>query len=159
MRRFGVPWPVWLVVVVALAAVLAWQLVGFLDDRSVDDRREAAVEVASAQVLDLTTLDADSVGEKLQALGKRVDGAFADELNSITTTFQNIVNERQLSASGSIDAVGVTSSSDSEATVVVASSALVSEGGADPVKRTFRMRVELEWIKGSWKITGMEFVS
>ncbi|WP_148046164.1 hypothetical protein [Nocardioides marmoriginsengisoli] len=148
----------WIVLALLVGALVAWEVVGLRSDQAVDDRRDAAVKTATAQVLDLTTLDSETVEGKLAAMAKRTAGDFADQLGGITTTFANLVKQNQITAKGVVDAAGVVSSSDKDAVVIVASSATVTEKGKQPTVRSYRMQITLERQKGEWKVNDMEFV-
>ncbi len=165
MTRFRVPRfrslrarHVWVIAVVALAGVLVWQVVELREDRRDDARRDEVREVATAQVLDLTTLDSDTVDQKLESMTSRTAGEFTDQIGTITATFADLVRTNDIAASGVVDSAAVSRLTKDDATVVVASTATVSEAGGEPSQRTYRLRVTLEQGDGDWKITGMEFV-
>jgi hypothetical protein len=145
-------------VVAVLAALLIWQVLERRGSDAEDARRSKAVSVAKAQVIDLTTLDSDSVAPKLKAMAGRTSGEFRQQLSGITNTFVKIVRENKIAATGVIDATGVTSMSDDRATVIVASSATVNQGKSKAATRNYRIKVSLKLVKGAWKIDGMEFV-
>lgn len=148
----------WVVVVVVLAGVLVWQVGELREDRADDARRDEVREVATVQVLDLTTLDSETVDQKLESMTSRTAGEFTDQIGTITATFADLVRTNDISASGVVDAAAVSRLTKDDATVVVASTATVSEAGGEPSQRTYRLRVSLEQGDGDWKITGMEFV-
>lgn len=154
-----IPVPLRLLVVLALAGLLVWQALVLRTDRRDDDRLADAVAVAKAQVLDITTLDSDTVDAKLQAMSERTSGDFKDQVTAIAETFIKIVREKKIKVVGRIDGAGASSSSGRDATVLVASTAIVTESGkATPTTRTYRIRVNLARSGGAWKINGMEFV-
>jgi len=159
MRLTRIPLAVRALVVLALLGAIAWQGVEASADRRDDDRLQEAVAMARAQVLDITTLDSDSVGAKLKAMAARTSGDFQDQVTSIAATFIEIVREKKVVATGRIDGVGVASSSDRDVSVLVASTAVVTESGkATSTTRSYRIKVSLVRAKDSWKINGMEFV-
>lgn len=149
---------VWAVVLVVVIGLGVWQVLQLRDARDADAQRDAVRDVATAQVLDLTTLDSASIVEKLDAMAARTSGEFTNQIDSIAATFVQMVQEQTIAATGSIDASAITEMTDKDATVVVASSASVSEGEAAPTQRTYRLRITLERVESDWKITGMEFV-
>jgi len=143
---------------VALAA-LVWQATVWVQNARDDDRRTAAVDVAKAQVLDLTTLDSASVASKVKAMGGRVTGDFKRQFDGFSTTFAKVVQHDQIQATGEIKAAGITSYDDDSAVVIVASTAQVTtEKQKAPTQRDYRISVSLERSGGSWLISGMEFV-
>lgn len=152
--------PVVLVVVTLLAvAAVAWQAVTRYDDRQDDRGREAAVEVARAQVLDLTTLDSTTIDDKLAAMGKRLSGAFKRQFDGFSSTFSDVVTGDKIKATGEVKAVAVDHYDGEAASVLVATSASVTTGASrKATEKDYRMRVELERKGDDWLITGMEFV-
>lgn len=159
MRLSRIPLAVRLLVVLGLLVGVGWQAAETRADRHDDDRLDEAVAMARAQVLDITTLDSDTVGPKLKAMAARTSGDFQDQVTAIAATFVKIVREKKVTARGRIDGVGVASSSERDASVLVASTAVVTEDGkAASTTRSYRIKVSLVNAKGSWKINGMEFV-
>lgn len=158
MTRLRLPRLAWIGVFAVLLALLAWQVNETRQGRGGDSRSEAAVTVARDQVLDLTTLDSTTVGAKLAAMSRRTTGDFKQQLSGITKTFDDLVKEKQISATGQIDSAAISSISATDASVLIASSASVTTKDAKATSRTYRVRVKLERIDGSWKVNGMEFV-
>jgi len=149
-----------LVLAVALAGLLVWQGLALRSEHRDDQRRDQALRVAQAQVVDLTTMDSSTVRSKIQAMAARTSGSFKEQLTGITQAFVDAVTKSKISARGSIDSAAVSSYGHNRADVMVASTAYVTSAeNAQPVTRTYRMNVALEWISGRWLITGMEFVS
>jgi len=143
----------------AALVALVWQATVWVQNARDDDRRTAAVDVAKAQVLDLTTLDSASVASKVKAMGGRVTGDFKRQFDGFSTTFAKVVQHDQIQATGEIKAAGITSYDDDSAVVIVASTAQVaSESQKSPTQRDYRISVSLDRSGGSWLISGMEFV-
>jgi len=148
------------VLAVVLAGLLVWQGLALRSELGDDQRRDQALRVAQSQVVDLTTMDSSTVESKIQSMSARTSGSFKQQLTGITQAFVDAVTKSQISARGSIDAAAVSSYSHDHAEVIVASTAYVTSGeNTQPVPRTYRMDVSLEWISGRWFVTGMEFVS
>lgn len=148
----------WVGLALVLAAALVWQVVELRENHREDALRDQVREVATAQVLDLTTLDSATVDQKLASMTARTAGEFTDQIGTITATFADLVRTNDIAASGVVDAAAVSRLTDDDATVVVASTASVSEAGGAPTQRTYRLRITMEQREGDWKITGMEFV-
>jgi Mce-associated membrane protein len=142
-----------------LFALVAWQGRALLSERTDDDSQGAAMRVAKDQVLDLTTLDADTVDDKLAALKKRTTGDFTRELDGITKIFVKAVTKSKLSATGEAKSVAIERYDGKRASVLVASTASVTSAEQSrPSSRSYRMRVSLVWTDDHWLIDGMEFV-
>jgi Mce-associated membrane protein len=147
-------------VAAALAAVLVWQGLALRHDHQLDDRGDAAVRVAQDQVLDLTTLDSHTVSEKIKAMRERTTGDFSRQLEGIAKSFVDAVTKAKLTASGDIDAAAITKIDDARATVLVATTVLVTnKKEPKPATRSYRMKVDLIWSDDHWLIDGMEFVA
>jgi hypothetical protein len=147
-------------VAAALVAVLVWQGLALRHDHQLDDRSDAAVRVAQDQVLDLTTLDSRTVSGKIKAMRERTTGDFSRQLEGITKSFVDAVTKAKLTASGDIDAAAITKIDDSRASVLVATTVLVTnKKEPKPATRSYRMKVELTWSDDRWLIDGMEFVA
>jgi Mce-associated membrane protein len=144
----------------ALVAVLVWQGTALRHEHQLDDRSDAAIRVAQDQVLDLTTLDSDTVSGKIKAMSERTTGDFSRQLEGITKSFVDAVTKAKLTASGDIDAAAIAKIDDSRATVLVATTVLVTnKKEPKPATRSYRMKVELIWSDDRWLIDGMEFVA
>jgi len=144
---------------VAVAAVV-WQGILVFQDRQDDARRDEAVEVAQEQVLDLTTLDSDTIDEKLEAMGKRLSGDFKRQFDGFADTFADVVTDDNIRATGEVKAVAVDQYDGESAVVLVATSAEVAHGKSDrTAPKDYRVRVELDRKGDTWLITGMEFVA
>jgi Mce-associated membrane protein len=147
------------VVSAVAVAMLVWQATVWTQHHREDGRRSAAVDVAKAQVLDLTTLDSASVKAKVAAMSSRVTGDFKRQFDGFSKTFADVVQHDRITATGEIDDAGISSYDDSSAVVIVASSAQVSSQKQQaPTQRDYRISVSLDRSGGSWLISGMEFV-
>ncbi|KAA1421888.1 hypothetical protein F0U44_06370 [Nocardioides humilatus] len=145
--------------VIALAAV-AWQGLVMYQDREDDAQRDAAVAVARDQVLDLTTLDSESIDDKLEAMGKRLSGDFKRQFDGFADTFADVVADDNIRATGEVKSVAVDQFDGESAVVLVATSAEVAHGKSDKTTaKDYRVRVELDRKGDDWLITGMEFVA
>jgi len=147
------------VTVLGIAAVV-WQGGIWYQDRRDDDRREAAVEVARAQVLDLSTLDSGTIDAKLAAMSRRLSGDFKRQFDGFSQTFADVVTEDKISATGEVKSVAVDKYDGESASILVATSAEIAYGKSKKTtQKDYRMRVELDRKGDSWLITGMEFVA
>lgn len=147
-------------VVALLLACCIWQGGEWWQERRDDDRQESALQVAQDQVLDLTTLDTETVEEKLAAMQARTTGDFTSQLEAITASFVDAISEARLVATGTIDAAAVQEYDNGAAQVIVAASATVTnKKQPEPTTRSYRMSVHLVWVDDRWLIDGMEFVA
>jgi Mce-associated membrane protein len=148
-----------LVLVVALAGVTVWQVEAVREDHRQDKAQQQAIRLAEDQVVDLTTLDSATVKDKIDSMTRRTSGSFKQELTGITQAFVAAVTKSNITAKGQIDSAALASYKKDDAKVIVASTAQVTDGAdAQPVTRTYRMKVTLQRSGGTWLIDGMEFV-
>jgi Mce-associated membrane protein len=145
---------------VVLLVIGGWLGHSVLQHRRDDDRRDLAVQLARQQVLDLTTIDQSNVEEKLDAMGSRTTGDFARQLRGLSESFASAVATSELHAVGTIDAVGVSTYTPEAASILVATTAQVSNAQQPKeTARSYRMKVHLIWTGGKWLIDAMEFVT
>ena len=142
---------------VALAG-LVWQGKIWLDHRKTDDGRLHALTLARAQVIDLTTMDPETVNSKLKAMEGRLSGDFKDQFTSFADNFVTTVAKKKLSATGTVTGAAVSEYTDDSASVIVAADAAVTSGKQKPVERHWRFDVRLIHSGDQWLISGMEFV-
>lgn len=158
--RVGIATGAALVLVVAFAAIAIWQGRALHTGQRDQRREDAAVTMAKAQVVDLTSLDSTSVHERIARMTKRTSGSFQQELTDMTKAFAAAVTKSKIKSTGTIDAAAVSAYTGSTAEVIVASTAdVASAQTTTPVSRAYRMKVSLAWSKTGWLIKGMEFVS
>lgn len=143
-----------------MVVVTVWQGLQWRDREEEDDRRAAAVQVAQDQVLDLTTIDSDTIDGKLKSMRARTTGEFSRQLEGVVEAFTAAVDKAKLSASGTIDGAAVAAYDGGSAEVLVAATAVVTNASEpQPTGRSYRMRLHLVWADGGWLIDGMEFVA
>lgn len=152
--------------VVLLVAVV---LVGFFLVPQWQDLREArqqaddhviALDVATAQVTELTTLDTHNLDDRLQSLNGRLTEEFSQQFQAMYSTFASVVNENEVSSVGSVLSAGLVSSTNSEAVVIVAARAEVtSPEQEEATQRSYRFEVTLVKQGSQWLISEMRFVA
>lgn len=148
-----------LLVTALVLAAAVWQGTVWFQDHRYDERRQSAIAVAEDQVLDLTTLDSESVDAKLKAMGKRLSGDFKRQFDGFSQTFSEAVTADKISATGEVKSVAVSSYDEETASVLVATTVQVTDGDQKkPTQRDYRMRVLLDRTGDDWLVTGMEFV-
>ena len=147
------------VVILALLAVIVLEAIAVGRHQHRESLRRDAIRVASAQVVDLTTIDAEHVDDRLADLRKRTTGDFRRQLQGISETFRSVVRSGKVQTAGDVVAVAVTSVSDRRAHVLVANRTAVTNTSAkQPTTRAYRIGVDLVRVKDTWLVSGMEFV-
>lgn len=146
------------VLVLAAGAAVVWQATVLVGDRAAAERRKDALDVAGQQVLDLTSLESDTISDKIRAMEARTSGDFKNQLTTVSEAFIQLVQQKNISSEGVIVAAGLSSIGDDDATAIIATSTTVSQDGGEPINQSYRMRVKLVRSAGDWKVNGMEFV-
>ncbi len=150
---------------VAAAVVLALLVAIFVEGSVVrrhqrlESLQRDAVRVANAQVVDLTTVDAAHVDDRIADMRKRTTGDFRRQLQGISETFTSVVRAGKVETAGDVVAAAVTSLTLRHAHVLVANRTTVTNTSAKaPTTRAYRIRVNLLRVKDAWLVSGMEFV-
>jgi Mce-associated membrane protein len=147
------------VVVLALLAVIVLEAIAVGRHQHRESLRRDAIRVASAQVVDLTTIDPAHVDDRIADLRKRTTGDFRRQLQGISQTFRSVVRSGKVRTAGDIVAAAVTSVTDRRAHVLVANRTTVTNTSAkQPTTRAYRIRVDLLRVHDEWLVSGMEFV-
>jgi len=147
------------VVVAALLAVILLEAIAVGRHQHRESLRRDAIRVASAQVVDLTTIDPAHVDDRIADLRKRTTGDFRRQLQGISETFRSVVRSGKVQTAGDIVAVAATSVTDRQAHVLVANRTTVTNTSAkQPTTRAYRIRVDLLRVHDEWLVSGMEFV-
>jgi Mce-associated membrane protein len=147
------------VIVAALLAVILLEAIAVGRHQHRGSLRRDAIRVASAQVVDLTTIDPTQVDDRIADLRKRTTGDFRRQLQGISQTFRSVVRSGKVETAGDVVAVAVTSVTDRRAHVLVANRTTVTNTSAkQPTTRAYRIRVDLLRVHDEWLVSGMEFV-
>jgi Mce-associated membrane protein len=142
-----------------LLGVTVWQGLGWREDRSVAEDRRAVLRVAEAQGVDLLSLTASNVSERLTAMSERTTGDFKRQLDGITSTFAGTITDQKIEAAGQVVDAAVESLDEDDAKVLLAGDTQVKDDKSDAVTpRSYRIRVSLVRHEGRWLIDNMEFV-
>jgi len=147
------------VLVLALLATIVVEAIAVGRHQNREALRRDAIRVASAQVVDLTTIDPAHVDDRIADLRKRTTGDFRRQLQGIAETFRSVVRTGKVETAGDVVAVAVTSVTDRRARVLVANRTTVTNTSAKvPTTRAYRISVDLLRVDDAWLVSGMEFV-
>jgi Mce-associated membrane protein len=147
------------VLVVSLLAVIVVEVLAVGRHQRLESLRRDAIRVANAQVVDLTTVDAAHVNERLADLRARTTGDFRRQLQGISATFRSVVRSGKVQTAGDVVAAATTSVTSRRAHVLVANRTTVTNTSAKkPTTRAYRIRVDLLRVDDRWLVSGMEFV-
>ena len=143
--------------VLAVAVVLATQL---QDARAEDQRREAILQAARQQGVNITTLDHRSVDKDLKRVLDLSTGTFRTEFQAGTKDLTDLVVKNKAVSTGEVLAAGiVTADSDSARVLVVADSTVSnSANSAQKQVRHYRMQLDLVRRGDRWLTSTLTFV-
>ncbi|MGB3771068.1 MAG: hypothetical protein WBF79_05225 [Rhodococcus sp. (in: high G+C Gram-positive bacteria)] len=127
--------------------------------RATVELEQRYLQVARQGVLDLTTISAGTVDEDVARVTAASTGKFRDEFAARLDDFVAVVQQANVTATGSVTAAGIETMTDSRATVLVAATSSVSNSsGAVDEPRIWRIRVSLEREDQRVALSDVEFV-
>jgi Mce-associated membrane protein len=149
------------IVLVAVAAVVlsatALSRLDLAQDR--DDRREAVLAAARQASVNFTTLDYQHLDRDLGRVLADATGDFRKQFRSGTTQLTTLVTENKAVSRGEVLDVGLVSSDDDSARVlVVADSTVTNAAESTPQKRHYRMQLDLVRHGDRWLVSDLQFV-
>jgi len=148
--------------VLLFALVAAITIGGFQLKQRQDNSRDAAlsasaVQVATQVVTDLTSVTSRTVTADMNRLLAETTGAFRDQFTQQEKLYSKLLNDSQVSSTGTVVQAGVESIQPGKATVLIAAVAEVKNNAApDAQHRVYRMRVSLERDGDRWLASNME---
>lgn len=147
------------VVVVALGAVAGWLGYRALDEHRQQQTQSAMVEAARQGAVDLTTIDFASVDADIARILNSSIGTFHDDFQQRSQPFIDVVKQAQSKSEGTVTSAGLQSQSGDHGQVLVAVSVKTSNIGAQEQQpRAWRMRIDVQKVADSFKVSNVEFV-
>lgn len=148
------------ILVVALLALSVERGLAWKSDRDSAERRQAAIDAASAEVVGLITINAKTSDADIDKLLAGATAAFRDQLESQADTLRSALAENDVQATGEVVSAGLTTFDDGKATVIVAAKGTVdNKQTGDPAPRNYRLEVTLTEQGNRWLVSGLEFVA
>jgi Mce-associated membrane protein len=148
------------VLVLALVALAAWQGIEWRAQRHDASEGAAALRVAKAEALALTTISSRTSDADVARLLAGATTSFRNEFEQQADSFRATLAADDVVSTGKVVSAGLVSVNDARAEVLVAASAEVrNKKSAEPAPRSYRLRVELEKAGSRWLVSGMEFVA
>lgn len=121
--------------------------------------RASAVQVATQVVTHLTSVTSKTATADMNRLLGETAGAFRDQFTQQEKLYSKLLNDSQVSSTGTVVQAGVESIQPGKATVLIAAVAEVRNNAAtDGQHRVYRMRVSLERDGDRWLASNMELV-
>ena len=148
-----------LLIIAALAGLTGW--LGFRYSQLHHDRHDQALFLQAGRqaALNLTTINYTHVAADVQRILDSSTGTFHDDFRNRMQPFVDAVKQAQSSTEGSITEAGLESIQGDTAQVLV--SVLVkttNAGAAQPQPRAWRMRIDVQKLGDSAKISNVQFV-
>ncbi len=145
--------------VVLIAAVAGWQ--GYQSYQSFREHqvRELFLGTARQAAVNLTSIGyADAEGDVRKILDSAT-GSFHDEFQQRASKFLDVVKQTQVKSEGTVTEAAVESMNSDRAQVLVAVSVKSTQGAAAQPPRGWRIRITVEKVGGSTKVSDVGFIS
>ena len=137
----------------ALALLVAGVVLGVQEVRHRGERsaREAAVQAAEQQAVNVTSLSSKDVDAGLKRLVDSGTGDFKAEYDQQATRLREALTTQEITAKGEVvDSAVVRSDEQSAVVLVVVNGTVANKAQPDPQARRYRMQVELEHVGDRW---------
>ena len=145
--------------VVAMAGLVGWLGFRVYQSDHAEQERNLRLQVGRQGALNLTTISHTSVDADVKRILDSATGTFYDEFQARSQPFIDVVKEAQAKTEGTITEAGLESSEGDQAQVLVALSVKMSNSGAaDQPPRSWRMRITVQKVDDSAKVSNVEFV-
>jgi Mce-associated membrane protein len=155
----------WLTLTAALLIITAVSgLAGWLGWRARESRQrveahELLLQAARQGALNLTTISYTQVETDIKRILDSATGAFREDFQKRSGPFIEVVKQAQSKSQGTVTQAGLESIDGDSAQALVAVAVTTTSGGAsDPQPRAWRMRISVQKIADSVKVSNVEFV-
>ncbi|MCV7032308.1 hypothetical protein [Mycobacterium sherrisii] len=148
------------VMIAATGGLGAWLITQAVKTDHQLERRALFLSVARQGALNLTTIKAAEIDADVQRILDSSTGVFHDDFQKRSQPFVGLVKQTQASSEGTVTEAGVESMTDETAQVLVAVSVKTTTPGAPPDQqpRLWRMRLHVQQVGGSAKVSDVVFV-
>jgi Mce-associated membrane protein len=146
------------VLVAAIAGLAGWLGYPALQGHRVAVQHAMFVQMARQGALDLTSIDYAHVDGDVQRILDSSTGEFHDDFQSRSQPFVAVVKQAQSKSEGTINGVGLESLSGDGARVLVAVVVKTTSAGNQSDTKAWRMRIDVQKVDGSAKMSNVEFV-
>ena len=150
-----------LVLVVLLGAV-GWLFLDARDRLARDDARQAALQVARQEAVNLTTISYATADKDLGRIIASATGTLKTQFEAQRAQFPAVLARDKSVSVGNVLAAGVASQTSSTVEALVAVDAAVStdqteKAGSKPVVKHYRMDMKLVLVGGRWLVSQVAF--
>ena len=148
-----------LVVTVALGALAGWLGLRAQQSRESAQQRAVFLQAARQGALNLTTISYTEIDADIKRILDSSTGAFYDDFQKRSQPFVDVVKQAQSRSEGTITEAGLESVQRDTAQVLVAVSVKTSNAGAaEQQPRAWRMRISVQKLGETAKVSNVEFV-
>ena len=150
-----------LVLLVLLGAV-GWLVRDARDDRARDDARQAALQAARQEAVNLTTISYETADADLGRIIASATGTLKTQFAAQRAQFPDILKRDKSVSVGTVLAAGIASQSARTVEALVAVDAAVSnaetaKAGGGPLVKHYRMDMKLVLVGGRWLVSQVAF--
>jgi Mce-associated membrane protein len=148
-----------LVIVTALGGLVGW--LGFRANESHQREQQRAMFLAAARqgALNLTTISYTEVDADIKRILDSATGTFHDDFQKRSQPFVEVVKQAKSKSQGTITEAGLESMQGDNAHALVAVTVVTSNAGAAQQEpRSWRMRIDVQKVGDTAKVSNVEFV-
>jgi Mce-associated membrane protein len=146
--------------VLALACAAGYLGYGYSHDQHETMQRNLYLASGRQAAVNLTTIDYTHVDADLARILNSATGRFHDDFQTRSQPFIDVVKQAQSKSEGTVTEAALQSQSKDHAEVLVAVSVVTSSAGAPQQNpRLWRMRISLQDVGGSAKVSDVQFVT
>jgi Mce-associated membrane protein len=146
-------------IVAALSALAGWLGLHAHESHQRAQQRAMFLEAARQGALNLTTISYTEVDADIKRILDSSTGAFYADFQKRSLPFVEVVKQAQSKSLGTITEAGLESMQGDNAQALVGVSVTTSNAGAaQPQPRVWRMRISVQNIDGTAKVSKVEFV-
>jgi Mce-associated membrane protein len=158
-NRFRVSMTAALLIIGALGALTAWLSLQAHESHQRAQQREVFLQTARQGALNLTTISYTEVDADIKRILDSATGGFYDDFQKRSQPFVDVVKQAQSKSQGAITAAGLESVQGDSAQAIVSVAVTTSNAGAaEQQPRAWRMRVSVQKVGDTAKVSNVEFV-
>jgi Mce-associated membrane protein len=148
-----------LLILGALGALTAWLSLQAHESHQRAQQREVFLQTARQGALNLTTISYTEVDADIKRILDSATGGFYDDFQKRSQPFVDVVKQAQSKSQGAIAAAGLESVQGDGAQAIVSVAVTTSNAGAaEQQPRAWRMRISVQEVGDTAKVSNVEFV-
>ncbi|MGV0790185.1 hypothetical protein [Mycolicibacterium sp. XJ1819] len=147
------------VLILALTCLVGWQGIQFHQTSRHQAQRNLFLESARQTAVNLTTIDWRQADTDVQRITDGATGTFYDDFSERSQPFIQVVKQAQSQSKGTVTEAGIESDNGDQANVLVAVTVkTTTPASPDDPPRAWRMRLSVQRVGDSMKVSNVEFV-